>query len=119
MLGSNFEDNIISLNFITSVVKYLSLYYENIKLLISKSSIFYFVVVENVYKNREPVPHMKAIYFITPTKKVRIFFKEKKFCKIFQPEKAIFFSSIDILIMTMQCFFYICVTLLCVLLNLP
>ncbi|XP_074762839.1 syntaxin-binding protein 3 isoform X3 [Athene noctua] len=26
-------------------------------------------VVENVYKNREPVPHMKAIYFITPTKK--------------------------------------------------
>ncbi|TFK14707.1 potassium voltage-gated channel subfamily H member 7 [Platysternon megacephalum] len=25
--------------------------------------------VENVYKNREPVPHMKAIYFITPTKK--------------------------------------------------
>ncbi|KAM9620907.1 syntaxin-binding protein 3 isoform 2-T2 [Morphnus guianensis] len=26
-------------------------------------------VVENVYKTREPVPHMKAIYFITPTKK--------------------------------------------------
>ncbi|XP_054690255.1 syntaxin-binding protein 3 isoform X1 [Grus americana] len=26
-------------------------------------------VVENVYKNREPVPHMKAVYFITPTKK--------------------------------------------------
>ncbi|KFV04702.1 Syntaxin-binding protein 3, partial [Pterocles gutturalis] len=26
-------------------------------------------VVENVYKNREPVPHMKAIYLITPTKK--------------------------------------------------
>ncbi|KAM9379421.1 LOW QUALITY PROTEIN: syntaxin-binding protein 3 [Phaethornis superciliosus] len=26
-------------------------------------------VVENIYKNREPVPHMKAIYFITPTKK--------------------------------------------------
>ncbi|NXN90881.1 STXB3 protein, partial [Rhinopomastus cyanomelas] len=26
-------------------------------------------VVENVYKNREAVPHMKAIYFITPTKK--------------------------------------------------
>ncbi|XP_042729956.1 syntaxin-binding protein 3 isoform X1 [Lagopus leucura] len=26
-------------------------------------------VVEDVYKNREPVPHMKAIYFITPTKK--------------------------------------------------
>ncbi|XP_065598990.1 syntaxin-binding protein 3 [Cyrtonyx montezumae] len=26
-------------------------------------------VVENVHKNREPVPHMKAIYFITPTKK--------------------------------------------------
>ncbi|KAJ7332416.1 hypothetical protein JRQ81_014596 [Phrynocephalus forsythii] len=26
-------------------------------------------VVENVYKNREPVPHMKAIYFITPTTK--------------------------------------------------
>nr|XP_048715872.1 syntaxin-binding protein 3 isoform X2 [Caretta caretta] len=25
--------------------------------------------VENVYKNREPVPHMKAIYFITPTEK--------------------------------------------------
>ncbi|XP_005285534.1 syntaxin-binding protein 3 [Malaclemys terrapin pileata] len=25
--------------------------------------------VENVYKNREPVPHMKAIYFITPTNK--------------------------------------------------
>ncbi|XP_067394426.1 syntaxin-binding protein 3 [Emydura macquarii macquarii] len=25
--------------------------------------------VENVYKNREPVPHMKAIYLITPTKK--------------------------------------------------
>nr|XP_060630576.1 syntaxin-binding protein 3 isoform X1 [Anolis sagrei ordinatus] len=24
-------------------------------------------VVENVYKNREPVPHMKAIYLITPT----------------------------------------------------
>ncbi|XP_061489884.1 syntaxin-binding protein 3 isoform X2 [Rhineura floridana] len=26
-------------------------------------------VVENVYKNREPVPHMKAIYLITPTTK--------------------------------------------------
>ncbi|XP_053840692.1 syntaxin-binding protein 3 isoform X2 [Vidua macroura] len=26
-------------------------------------------VVENVYKTREPVPHMKAIYLITPTKK--------------------------------------------------
>ncbi|KAM6065580.1 syntaxin-binding protein 3 isoform 2-T3 [Chlamydotis macqueenii] len=26
-------------------------------------------VVENIYKNREPVPHMKAIYLITPTKK--------------------------------------------------
>ncbi|XP_054240584.1 syntaxin-binding protein 3 isoform X1 [Indicator indicator] len=26
-------------------------------------------VVENVYKTREPVPQMKAIYFITPTKK--------------------------------------------------
>ncbi|XP_044288323.1 syntaxin-binding protein 3 [Varanus komodoensis] len=26
-------------------------------------------VVENVYKNREPVPHMKAIYLITPTAK--------------------------------------------------
>ncbi|KFV92025.1 Syntaxin-binding protein 3, partial [Eurypyga helias] len=26
-------------------------------------------VVENIYTNREPVPHMKAIYFITPTKK--------------------------------------------------
>ncbi|KFO56515.1 Syntaxin-binding protein 3, partial [Corvus brachyrhynchos] len=26
-------------------------------------------VVENVYKDREPVPHMKAIYLITPTKK--------------------------------------------------
>ncbi|XP_075364325.1 syntaxin-binding protein 3 isoform X2 [Mycteria americana] len=26
-------------------------------------------VVEKVYENREPVPHMKAIYFITPTKK--------------------------------------------------
>ncbi|XP_041335448.1 syntaxin-binding protein 3 isoform X4 [Pyrgilauda ruficollis] len=26
-------------------------------------------VVENVYKTREPVPHMKAIYLITPTRK--------------------------------------------------
>uniref|UniRef100_A0A8C3QBF5 Uncharacterized protein n=1 Tax=Geospiza parvula TaxID=87175 RepID=A0A8C3QBF5_GEOPR len=40
-------------------------------------------VVENVYKTREPVPHMKAIYLITPTKKVSIL----KCCKIFQTKK--------------------------------
>jgi len=30
-------------------------------------------VVENIYKNREPVRQMKALYFISPTSKVSIF----------------------------------------------
>lgn len=53
---------------LTGEVKYF-------KLLISKCDSLYFVVVENVYKNREPVPHMKAIYLITPTKKVSVLSK--------------------------------------------
>ena len=50
-----------------------------------------FIVVENVYKTREPVPHMKAIYLITPTKKVS---NLKRMSKIFQTEKAILFYII-------------------------
>lgn len=31
-----------------------------------------FSVVEDLFKNREPVPEMKAIYFMSPTAKVYI-----------------------------------------------
>lgn len=35
-------------------------------------------VVENIYKNREPVRQMKALYFISPTSKVSIFSPERE-----------------------------------------
>lgn len=31
---------------------------------------FSFLVVEDLFKSREPVPEMKAIYFMSPTAKV-------------------------------------------------
>lgn len=32
--------------------------------------LFFFLVVEDLFKSREPVPEMKAIYFMSPTAKV-------------------------------------------------
>lgn len=32
--------------------------------------LFFLVVVEDLFKSREPVPEMKAIYFMSPTAKV-------------------------------------------------
>lgn len=34
--------------------------------------------MENIYKNREPVRQMKALYFISPTSKVSIFSPESE-----------------------------------------
>lgn len=41
---------------------------------------FFFSVVEDLFKSREPVPEMKAIYFMSPTAKVFVLFNnvEKK-----------------------------------------
>lgn len=36
---------------------------------------FLFSVVEDLFRSREPVPEMKAIYFMSPTAKVFILFK--------------------------------------------
>uniref|UniRef100_A0A8C2LC99 Syntaxin binding protein 3 n=1 Tax=Cricetulus griseus TaxID=10029 RepID=A0A8C2LC99_CRIGR len=36
-------------------------------------------VIENIYKNREPVRQMKALYFISPTSKVSISSLEREF----------------------------------------
>lgn len=34
------------------------------------NNIFFLLVVEDLFKSREPVPEMKAIYFMSPTAKV-------------------------------------------------
>lgn len=48
-------------------LKLLQLY----KYLLIQNYLF-LLVVENIYKNREPVRQMKALYFISPTSKVSI-----------------------------------------------